>query len=334
VPAVRQLRCQMPAAVDLDVDEFGSDPGDDADDLEFNAAAWAPDNREYGLFYLMVIRQGLMADWPEKLTKPSEVEDLKFVDSRIVNDHEKRMSSASTKPPRRDNAETVVSDDEADDVSEGEPYEESDVAAWPGKKLSWWRVHAALGEELVVRQGLSLASAEIMRLSPGDAVQQAGVARMLRNGRCRGCIRLPIKPRGWVTADATRAGGPRYVVSATAPRWRVVYSSPNSREADAIIRSDPALDSSEVASLWCGDIVEQAGPPETRGQGILRMPVTSLIVKRNDVDHEAHGKNSEASSSKVLGYVTLDASSAGGPVFFKPAPDADNKRRRRRPGWS
>merc|ERR1719199_111896 len=128
------------------------------------------------------------------------------------------------------------SDDESDDVSEGEPYEESDVAPWPGKRNSWWRVHSSLGEELVVREGLSLASAELLRMSPGDAVQQAGVARMLRNGRASGCIRLPVKPRGWVTADGSRAGGPRYLVSASAPRWRVVYSAGKQGEGDAIMR--------------------------------------------------------------------------------------------------
>jgi len=206
------------------------------------------------------------------------------------------------------------------------------VAPWTGKRGSWFRVHSSLGEELVVRSGLSLASAELRRVAPGEAVQQAGIAKMLIKGRCRGCIRVPVKPRGWVTADATRAGGPRYLLSSGSPRWRVVYSSPNSSEADAIIRSAPALDSDEVQVLYCGDIVEQAGPCEMRGQGIVRMPVTALILKRGDGEMDTtHGKYADVSSAKTLGWVTLDASPAGGPVFFKPAPDVDSKRRRRRP---
>jgi hypothetical protein len=303
----------------------GADPGNaNGHDLSFNTAAWNPDNREYGLFYLMVIREGLE---PKKLAAPAEVENLKFMESRLINSHN------SSAKPRGDNGDA---DEEADNaVEEGEPWEESEVAPWPGKTSSWWRVHASLGEELVVRSGPSLQSAELFRISPGDAVQQAGTARLLRNGRCRGCIRLPIKPRGWVTADATRAGGPRYVVSASAPRWRVVYSSPNASEVDAIIRSETALNSEEVQVLHCGDIVEQAGPSELRGQGIVRMPVTALILHRTDGDAEAsQGKNSDAASARTLGWVTIDASSAGGPVFFKPAPDVDNKRRRRRPIWN
>lgn len=299
-------------------DDDGPDPGEDnGHDLSFNAAAWCPDNCEYGLFYLMVIRQGLE---PEKLPKPAEIAHLKFVDSRLVN---------SVPSGRQRRGGDAHSDDESDDISEGEPYVESDVAPWPGKRNSWWRVHSALGEELVVREGLSLASAELLRMSPGEAVQQAGAARMFRNGRAKACIRLPVKPRGWVTADATRAGGPRYLVSASAPRWRVVYSSPNSKEGDAIVRSEPALDSDEVCALFCGDIVEQAGPSETRGQGLVRMPITSAISRRNDAESEHPAKSGDA-SSKVYGWVTIDASSAGGPVFFKPGPDGDNKNRRRR----
>lgn len=296
-------------------DEDGADP-DDENGHGFNAAAWAPDNCSYGLFYLMVIRQGLD---PEKLTKPAEVEDLKFMDIRTIS----RWASGKK---HRDSAEA---EEESDYVSEGEPYEESDVAQWPGKKASWWRVHSSLGEELVVREGLSLMSAELSRMSPGDAVQQAGVARMLWHGRCRGCIRLPVKPRGWVTADATRAGGPRYLVSSSAPRWRVVYTSSNPNDSGVIVRAEPELDSDEVTAIYLGDIVEQAGPSETRGQGIVRMPVAAVISYSGRKDGETEAAASTQRQT-VSGWVTVDASSAGGPVFFKLVPEVDNKRRRHR----
>jgi len=313
----------MPAMADGD----GAEPGEaeNGHDLDFNAAAWCPANREYGLFYLMVIRQGIAEKYPEMhKMKPAEVANLKFVENRVLNINS--QSSTRAKPSRRE-AEVVVEED-SEAISEGEPYEESDVVPWPGKRGSWWRVHSSLGEDLVIREGLSIASPELSRISPGDAVQQAGAPRMLRHGRARGCIRLPVKPRGWVTADATRAGGPMYLMSGTAPRWRVVYSSPNSREGDAIVRADLALDSAEVAVLWCGDVVEQAGPSETRGQGILRMPVTATIQRRSDADSEPAKENAPA--AKTIGWVTLDATSAGGPVFFKPAPDLEKKSRRRR----
>jgi len=78
----------MPAAMD-----DGGDDDANGDSLDFNAAAWAPDNRSYGLFYLMVIRQGYMQNEPEKFAKPAEeVGTLKFMENRAIN------SFASSKP--------------------------------------------------------------------------------------------------------------------------------------------------------------------------------------------------------------------------------------------
>mmetsp|Transcript_28992 Transcript_28992/g.46742 ORF Transcript_28992/g.46742 Transcript_28992/m.46742 type:complete len:315 (-) Transcript_28992:96-1040(-) len=312
------------------------DPGDGSEangDASFNAAAWSPEDQAYGLFYLMVIRQTME---PEKLPKPAEIAHLKFVASRDIKvDHP--PSERKHRRQQRSAEESRSDDDDSDEISEGEPYEESEQASWPGKRLSWWRVHSLLNEDVVVREGLSIASAELRRLSPGEALQQAGNARCFISGRAKGCIRLPVKPRGWVTADATRAGGPRYLVSTTPPRWRVDYR-PRDGDGDATVkvRSDVALDSEEVAVLYYGDIVEQAGPSEIRGQGILRMPVTSAISKRNEADDDSPRGNQATNASKILGWVTLDASSAGGPVFFKPAPDNVKQRRRRRPqqGWT
>lgn len=322
----------MPAAADDDCD-----PGEEGNghDSSFNAAAWSPENCEYGLFFLMVIRQTME---PEKLPKPAEIQHLKFVASRDIKVDHHHSERKHRRQQQRHTEENGSDDDDSDEISEGEPYEESEPASWPGKKFSWWRVHSLLGEEVVVREGLSIASAELRRLSPGEALQQAGNARCFLSGRAKGCIRLPVKPRGWVTADATRAGGPRYLVSAIAPRWRVIYSNPKG-EGDAIVRGQPALDSEEVSVLYCGDIVEQAGPSEIRGQGIIRMPVTTAISKRSEGDGDSPRGNHAANASsktQILGWVTIDASSAGGPVFFKPAPDNDKQRRRRRPqqGWT
>jgi hypothetical protein len=321
----------MPAAADDDYGDSGNGTADANGHASFNAAAWSPEDCEYGLFYLMVIRQTME---PEKLPKPPEIEHLKFVASRDIK-VEHHPSERKHRRQQQRSAEDSHSDDEDSEISEGEPYEESESASWPGKRFSWWRVHTSLNEDVVVREGLSIASAELRRVSPGEALQQAGNARCFISGRAKGCIRLPVKPRGWVTADATRAGGPRYLVSSVPPRWRVIYTNPEG-EGDAIVRAEPALDSEEVAVLHCGDIVEQAGPSETRGQGIIRMPVTA-ISKRNDADGDSpRGNHGSNATPKILGWVTVDASSAGGPVFFKPAPDNDKQRRRRRPqqGWT
>merc|ERR1719498_938796 len=170
-----------------------------------------------------------------------------------------------------------------------------------------------------------------MRLSPGEALQQAGAARMLKHGRAAYCIRLPVKPRGWVTADASRAGGPRYLVSASAPRWRVVHNSHSKSESDALVRATAELDSEEVSWLYYGDVVEQAGPSELRGQGIVRMPVTSNISRRSDGDTDQYSQPNHGPTAKIFGWVTIDASPAGGPLFFKPT--VDQTRRRRKPGY-
>jgi len=287
---------------------------------EFNAAAWSPADREYGIIHLLMCRTSL----PEETSKPSEVEHLKFVDSR----------SCSFAPPTSQWG--CYSSDEEEGVSEGEPYEETEPASWPGKPGFWWRVNGSLGENVIVRAGVSLSSPESRRVSPGELVQQAGLARALAGGRARGCIRLPIRPSGWVTADASRAGGPKYLVRASIPRWRVVYTSNNGKDSgDIIVREDSALGSDEVAVLHCGDLVEQAGPSYTRPDGIVRMPVTTAVVRRSDMPEGESAlpppSDGNGRPSSTLGWVTVDATAAGGPLFFKPAADVDGTKRRRRP---
>ena len=95
----------------------------------------------------------------------------------------------------------------------------------------------------MVRAGVSLSSVEIGRSVAGEVFQQKGKPRILMTGKGQGhlsckrsillfvsspfssilfcsvpfsfwhlgfrCIRMPIQPSGWVTADASRAGGPQ-----------------------------------------------------------------------------------------------------------------------------
>lgn len=320
---------------DHDASAFTGGTGQPNELVSFNAAAWCPSERQYGILFLMMARQAMPAD----AKPPSEVVHLKYMDSRMC-------TAASSSPPPAPRRQTqpqhhvappaiVASDPESDDASEGEPAEQSDPApTWVGRKGSWWRVYPGLGEDVVVRSGLSLKSCERIRIPPGDLVQQAGVARTLVYGRARGCIRVPVQPSGWVTADATAAGGPRYLVAASAPHWRVVYKSVNSRDGDAIVRADQALDSAEVSVLFYGDVVEQAGPSVTQPDGIVRMPVTAVVQQRqNDVDlHSPRGgaNGSGSSSARVLGWVTVDASAKDGPVFFVEADTARPRRNKSR----
>lgn len=306
--------------------ETGRDPGNGEVNggSTFSNAIWSPAEQAYGIIYLMIARQAM----PENLAKPVEVAHLKFVDSRLVN-------SAAPAPARHD--VLMSSDDESDAITDNEICEESRPVQWPGKKGSWWRVHSSLGEEVVVREGIAISSSQLRRIQPGDLVQQAGPCRTLTSSKARGCIRMPVRPTGWVTADASIVGGPRYLVQTAAPRWRVVYSSPNSREGDAIVivRAGPTIESDEVAVLYYGDIVEQAGPSVTQKEGIVRMPVRALLQRNEGAgDSPRNTGHGMASSAKVHGWVTVDASAANGPVYFKPVADSDSKRGRRHRRWT
>lgn len=100
------------------------------------------------------------------------------------------------------------------------------------------------------------------------------------------------------------------------------------------MRGESALDSDEVNVLYSGDIVEQAGPALKMLDGIWRMPVSATVQRRRDgnegIDSDGNEGPSAASLAKTLGWVTIDASPNGGPVYFKPVADPDVSRRRRR----
>lgn len=298
------------------------------DSSTYDPSKWDPEKCEYGVLNLLIRRGAL----PSDTAAPAEMNNLKCVDARIA--------LASLKIVK---APVVVSVgggavDEDPRVPEGTPHEQTESIAWPGKAGSWWRVRSDLGEDVIVRAGVSLQSKELGRIAPADLLQQAGLARTFAKGRARGCVRVPVNPEGWVTADATKAGGPKYIVRASAPRWRVVYQSPNSSGGDVIVREAQALESDEVAVLYHGDIVEQAGPLKQFSKGIMRMPVTEAIGRRRNEDSDKDGEK----AWPQIGWVTVDATPAGGPVFFKvvstngsanpnPGSAAVANRRRRQP---
>jgi len=307
----------------------GEEAENEDDPGAYDVAKWSPSAMQYGLFHLLIARE-LM---PKMLEKPIEIATLKFADSRVIN-----LASAPPQPmPPADDDDSDDDGGEDVQISEGEPAETTEQVSWPKKRGAWWRVHERLPEDVLVRSGVSLASSEVRRIAPGELVQQAGAARALTGGRARGCIRLPVFPNGWVTADATRAGGPRYLVRAGVPKWKVVYTSPTSSSTgDVIIRSEKELDSEAVHVLYNGDVVEQAGPAlnllDEKFEGILRMPVTAIVRRRGNGADDVDSDGMVFDNAKALGWVTVDASAQGGPVFLKLLPDTDAKRRRRKNG--
>ncbi|CAE8585942.1 unnamed protein product, partial [Polarella glacialis] len=296
----------------------------------FDAAHWAPVKQEYGLLNLLICRSEIT------LAKPAEVLNLKIVDVSLcsfpVAAFEKSAGDRREKRSEKPRSVPVIVPDEDDDnVSEGDPWENSEIVAWPGRVGSWWKFLGAAGEEVIVRDGVSLSSAEVRRVTPGTVVQQAGRARMLVDGRTQGVLRLPIRPSGWVTADASRAGGPKFLAKAAAPRWHVVH---NPKDGGGVtVRKDESLTSQEVDKLLFGAVVEQAGPTMTRPDGVIRMPVTEAVMRDGHIDAELDNTKLK-SSSKILGWVTLDASAAGGPVYFKADGEDRNgaRRRQQQPG--
>lgn len=227
----------------------------------FDSTAWAPEQHVYGLLPLLMCREVIR----EELTLPPPDDRLKAVDS-------KHCEAQIFKPPRKDPSKEEEEDDDACSyISEGEPRERSELVSW-GKshRGSWWRVRSNLREELIVRAGVSLSSVEIGRSVAGDVFQQKGKPRMLLEKRGEGCIRMPIQPTGWITADASRAGGPQYLIRIHSPQWKAVYDAGGQ---DILVRASVELDSEVVATLSCGDIVEQDGPVTTVHWGIVRMPI-------------------------------------------------------------
>jgi len=288
--------------------------GKDAEDCaNFEPTKWDPEKCEYGVLNLLISRGAL----PDGMDPPDEVHNLKCVDVRIALAALKVVKAPVVVSVggagRAEGREAREVNDDDPRAPEGVPHEQTESVAWPGKAGSWWRVRSDLGEDVIVREGVSLQSTELGRIAPADLLQQAGPARTFARGRAKGCVRVPVRPEGWVTADATRAGGPKYITRASAPRWRVVYQSPNSSDGDVIVREAQALESDEVAVLWCGDIVEQAGPLKQFSKGIMRMPVTEAVGRRRNDDSDKDGEK----AWPQIGWVTVDATPAGGPIFFK-----------------
>lgn len=77
----------------------------------------------------------------------------------------------------------------------------------------------------VVRETEQLNSKEVRTLNEGEIVEQVAPALTLQGGIIRVCIRHPSSPQfpspiGWVTQDASKAGGPTFLVPGPEPMSR------------------------------------------------------------------------------------------------------------------
>jgi len=284
----------------------------------FDSGVWVPEECQYGLLHMLMCRE-LFA---EELAKTPPSDRLKAMPQKTVSP---LMKPVRKETPVFEELEQAEDDDDAASyISEGEPAEVSEVVSWgKSQRGAWWRVRGALREDLVIRTGVSLCSAEVRRAAPGEVFQQKGKPRLLTAGKSQGCIRMPIQPSGWVTADASRAGGPQYLIRTHAPQWRAIYQSSGNGAGsqDIIVRAEVAFDSEAIGSFSCGDLVEQSGPLVIYN-GISRMQVTG-----------PSRANGNGDKSRVTGWVTADATSGGGPVFFKmiqeDSPNSNHKGNRR-----
>lgn len=83
-------------------------------------------------------------------------------------------------------------------------------------------------------------------------------------------------------------------------KWRVVRSN-------TVVRATQSLDSDQVQQLKEGEIVEQVEPRVTLRTGVIR-----LLIRHP----------SSPRFPDPIGWVTLDATAAGGPIFLEPGPEA------------
>eukprot|EP00933_Yihiella_yeosuensis_P061970 TRINITY_DN64861_c0_g1_i1.p1 TRINITY_DN64861_c0_g1~~TRINITY_DN64861_c0_g1_i1.p1 ORF type:complete len:469 (-),score=140.99 TRINITY_DN64861_c0_g1_i1:79-1485(-) len=101
-------------------------------------------------------------------------------------------------------------------------------------------------------------------------------------------------------APAVVATRPRYFAP---KKWKVV-------RGNTVVRSTEKLDSAEVQKLQEGEIVEQVSPSFTLENGLVRIQIRHP---------------SSPLFPNPIGWVTQDASAAGGPVFLEPGPEPMQK---------
>lgn len=131
-----------------------------------------------------------------------------------------------------------------------QPFEPSAAApARPPLKTIAPKKWKVAHQGTVVRETEQLNSKEVRTLNEGEIVEQVAPALTLQGGIIRICIRHPSSPQfpspiGWVTQDASKAGGPVFLVPGPEPMsrgkpWRPVNAPPTDSLSPAPFRGAP-----------------------------------------------------------------------------------------------
>jgi len=272
---------------------------------DFNPGSWDESQNMYGIIGLLHRREAMLP-----IDKPPETEHLKFL--ICPNPGEELVDGLEVQQRQRQNDRKGRGRgrDKAGKSGRYVPEMGKTETLNTTQRGQWWRNIGTGSISVIVRESFSLMSNELWTLPPGQYIQQAGPAEIFVTGQAAGLQRMPVQPRGWVTVDATAVGGPKYLEPVKAPRWRVVFST-GSTKGDIVVRDGVSLDSEEVAKLFSGMTVEQNGPQELLGDGIIRMPI---------VFNDTTASSSSGPSKPQVGWVTCDATAQGGPKFFEPCP--------------
>mmetsp|Transcript_58525 Transcript_58525/g.151242 ORF Transcript_58525/g.151242 Transcript_58525/m.151242 type:complete len:497 (+) Transcript_58525:67-1557(+) len=289
-------------------------------EADFDKEAWAPADSKYGILGLLNLWEAM-----KPIEKPEEVATLKLLvfpkyevegagaeadrdaggsreDRRLAKGKGKGQEGKLPEPPK--GGGRFVADMGKTEVQAG------------SRRGHWWRNCAEGNLDVIVRDQFSLYSTELCKIPPGGYVQQSGGCEIFVSGPAAGLQRMPVFPRGWATVDASTVGGPKYLEMVRKPTWKIIYKS-GSAKGDIVVRESLSLDSKEVAVLSIGSRVEQSGPQEIQGDGIVRMPITfGQGIARDPSDASRPARVS-------CGWVTCDATSQGGPRFFEPCADEE-----------
>jgi len=283
---------------------------------EWSQEAWEPAAQKYGFARLLALRDAMMP-----IEKPPEMVHFKFL---ICSGLAGGDSPESPEPePRKDSSRKGAKGGGKGGKGKGatggrviQDMGRTEIMMGT-QRGQWWRNCTATPTlDVVVREFFSLQSNEIWKVPPGHYVQQAGPAEVFVSGPASGLQRMPVLPRGWATVDASSVGGPAYLEPVAFPRWKVVFQSGSSK-GDIVVREGLSLESEETAVLLYGARVDQSGPQEVLGDGIVRMPITFMELMRDPTNASA------PKTRPASGWVTCDATSQGGPKFFEHCADED-----------
>lgn len=296
---------------------------DEADTVEanFDPATWEPVENRYGLVRLLGLRDAMLP-----IQKPDSIKSLKFlffpghgVDTGEAEERERRSERRDGGDKKRQEQSRDLGKGKGKSrAKEKQPVGGRFVPEMGKTELEqnyvrnqWFR--NVSGQPVVIREGFSLMSTEIWKVPAGHYVQQSGPAEVFVSGQATGLIRMPVGPNGWATADASAVGGPKYLEAVRSARWEVAFKSDQTK-GDILVRQSVSLESDEVGCIHYGTYVLQNGPQITLEDGIIRMPISWV---------EAEPSSGSGKVAKS-GWVTCDASSQGGPKFFKDAPDLED----------